>query len=207
MVAMNVETYARDVAEVQAGGWLLYDSSWPLPKHLHRSDVQFLGVPLAQLCNEAFAEPRERILMKNIAYAGVLVALLDIDMAVIDGLLEEKYGRKKALMDSNHKAIRLGYDYAIDNLSCPLPIRLQKMNADARRWAERQDPDRRQHRHRARLRVRRGHGGRLVPDHAGHVGDGRLQELLREVPQGSRDRQAATSASCRPRTSWRRSAW
>ena len=73
MVAMNVETYARDVAEVKAGGWLLYDSSWPLPKNLHRADVQFLGVPLAQLCNQAFGEPRERILMKNIAYAGVLV--------------------------------------------------------------------------------------------------------------------------------------
>jgi 2-oxoglutarate ferredoxin oxidoreductase subunit alpha len=129
MVAMNVETYARDVAEVKAGGWLLYDSSWPLPKNLHRADVQFLGVPLAQLCNQAFGEPRERILMKNIAYAGVLVALLDIDMAVIDKLLEEKYGRKKALMDSNHKAIRLGYDYALDNLSCPLPIRLANMTS------------------------------------------------------------------------------
>jgi 2-oxoglutarate ferredoxin oxidoreductase subunit alpha len=130
LVAMNVETYARDVAEVKAGGWLLYDSSWPLPKHLHRPDIQFLGVPLAQLCNQAFAEPRERILMKNIAYAGVLVALLDIDMAVIDKLLEEKFGRKKALMDSNHKAIRLGYEYALDNLSCPLPIRLAKMGKD-----------------------------------------------------------------------------
>jgi 2-oxoglutarate/2-oxoacid ferredoxin oxidoreductase subunit alpha len=129
MVAMNPETYARDVAEVKSGGYLLYDSSWPLPRALLRSDVQFLGVPLAHLCNEAFAEPRERILMKNIAYAGVLVALLDIDMGVIEGLLEEKYGRKKALMDSNHKAIRLGYDFAVDNLSCPLPIRLQKMNA------------------------------------------------------------------------------
>ncbi len=129
MVAMNAETYIRDVAEVKSGGFLLYDSSWPLPRALLRSDVEFLGVPLAHLCNEAFGEPRERILMKNIAYAGVLVALLDIDMAVIEGLLEEKYGRKKALMDSNHKAIRLGYDFAIDNLPSPLPIRLQKMNA------------------------------------------------------------------------------
>jgi 2-oxoglutarate/2-oxoacid ferredoxin oxidoreductase subunit alpha len=129
MVAMNVETYARDVAEVKSGGWVLHDSSWPLPRALRRPDVEFLGVPLAQLCNEAFSEPRERILMKNIAYAGVLVALLDIDMAIIDKLLLEKYGRKKALQDSNHKAIRLGYEYAVDNLSCPLPIRLSNMTA------------------------------------------------------------------------------
>ena len=95
MVAMNAETYARDVAEVRSGGYLLYDSSWPLPPPLLRADVQFLGVPLAHLCNEAFGEPRERILMKNIAYAGVLVALLDIDMEVIEGLLEEKYGAQE----------------------------------------------------------------------------------------------------------------
>ena len=30
MVAMNAETYAKDVAEVRAGGYLLYDSTWPL---------------------------------------------------------------------------------------------------------------------------------------------------------------------------------
>src|SRR5439155_10090280 len=52
MVAMNVETYARDIKEVRTGGWILYDSSWPLPAALMRTDVSFLGVPLAKLCNE-----------------------------------------------------------------------------------------------------------------------------------------------------------
>jgi len=129
MVAMNAETHARDIKEVKSGGWVLYDSSWPLPNALLRPDVTFLGVPLAKLCNEAFGEPRERILMKNIAYAGTLCALLDIDMKVIDQLLLEKYGKKKALQDSNHKALRLGYDYAIEHLPCPLPIRLQQMDS------------------------------------------------------------------------------
>jgi 2-oxoglutarate ferredoxin oxidoreductase subunit alpha len=129
MVAMNAETHARDIKEVKSGGWVLFDSSWPLPNALLRPDVTFLGVPLAKLCNEAFGEPRERILMKNIAYAGVLCALLDIDMKVIDQLLLEKYGKKKALQDSNSKALRLGYDYAVNHLSCPLPIRLQRMDA------------------------------------------------------------------------------
>src|SRR5690242_2653062 len=129
MVAMNAETHARDIKEVKSGGWVLYDSSWPLPNALLRTDVTFLGVPLAAMCNDAFGEPRERILMKYIAYAGVLCALLDIDMKVIDQLLLEKYGKKKALQDSNHKALRLGYDYAIEHLQCPLPIRLQQMDA------------------------------------------------------------------------------
>jgi 2-oxoglutarate ferredoxin oxidoreductase subunit alpha len=129
MVAMNSATYARDIAELQAGGWLIYDSSWPRPKSLQRPDVHTLGIPLARMCAEAFEGSRERILMKNIAYVGALAALIEIDLATIDGLLEEQFGqRKKALMESNYKAVRLGYDYAKANFECPLPIRLEKMS-------------------------------------------------------------------------------
>jgi 2-oxoglutarate ferredoxin oxidoreductase subunit alpha len=129
MVAMNAETYAMDIREVTSGGYVLFDSSWPLDKALHRPDVTFLGVPLAKMCTEAFTESRERILMKNIVYVGVLAALLSIDMDVIAKILEEKFKVKPALMESNRRAIKLGYDYAIDNFECPLPIRLEKMNA------------------------------------------------------------------------------
>src|SRR5579884_3053160 len=129
VVAMNAETYARDVREARSGGYLLYDSTWPLDAELARPDVTFLGVPLAQLCNAIFSDSRERILMKNIAYLGALVAFLDIDMAVIEELLDEKFAKKKALRDSNHKAIQAGYDYATENFDCPLPIRLEKMHA------------------------------------------------------------------------------
>ena len=82
------------------------------------------------MCNESFSDPRARILMKNIAYAGALCAVLGIDMGVVDKLLEEKYGRKKALLESNHKALRLGYDYATENFQCPLPFHLEKMDAN-----------------------------------------------------------------------------
>ncbi|HET6147133.1 MAG TPA: 2-oxoacid:acceptor oxidoreductase subunit alpha [Polyangia bacterium] len=130
IVAMNAETYARDVKEVRSGGYLLYDSTWPLDDELlARNDITFLGVPLARMVNEIFNNSRERILMKNIAYLGALVALLDIDMAIIDHMLEEKFSKKKALLESNHKALRSGHDYAIDNFDCPLPFRLEKMDA------------------------------------------------------------------------------
>ena len=129
VVAMNAETYARDVREVRSGGYLLYDSTWPLDASLDRPDVQFLGVPLARMCNEIFGATRERILMKNIAYLGALMALLDIDTAIVDQMLEEKFSKKKALMESNHRALKAGFDYAKDHLECPLPIRLEKMHA------------------------------------------------------------------------------
>ena len=128
MVAMNPSTYARDVAEVVPGGWLLYDSSWPLDAKLRRPDITIVEVPFGAMCVDAFQGDRERTLMKNIAYTGALAALLDIDMEVIRELLHEKFARKPALMESNERAIRLGYDYAREHFACPLPIRLQRMN-------------------------------------------------------------------------------
>ncbi len=131
MVAMNSQTYAKDIQEVRPGGYLLYDSSWPLDRSLSRPDIQFLGVPFAKMCTENFKEPRERILMKNIAYAGSLVAVLGIDMAVVEELLTERFAGKKGLRESNTKALSLGYNYAQEHFDCPLPFHLEKMDENA----------------------------------------------------------------------------
>ncbi|MGC2175080.1 MAG: 2-oxoacid:acceptor oxidoreductase subunit alpha [Acidimicrobiales bacterium] len=131
MVAMNAQTYAADIADVHPGGYVLYDSSWPLDPDLERDDVTFLGVPLAAMCLENFKKPRERILMKNIAYAGAVVALVGIDLDVVAALLDETFSRNVALRDSNQRALRLGYDYAIENLECPLAFRLEPLEKNS----------------------------------------------------------------------------
>ena len=127
MVAMNAETYAKDVKELVPGGYLLYDSTWPRPALLKRDDITVIGVPLARLCNETFNGVRTRILMKNICYAGALAALLDLDIERIRGLLAQTYAKKPQLVDSNMKAIQLGYDYTRQNFSCPLPLHVQQL--------------------------------------------------------------------------------
>src|ERR1044072_6728655 len=104
MVAMNADTYARDVKEVSPGGFLIYDSTWPRPALLKREDITVLGVPLAKLCNENFNGVRTRILMKNICYAGVLAALLDLDLEQIRKLLAVAYAQKAQLVDRNLEA-------------------------------------------------------------------------------------------------------
>ena len=131
MVALNPETYARDVREVATGGYLLYDSTWPRPALLSRSDITVLGVPLAQMCNESFNGVRTRILMKNICYAGVMAALLGLDLELIRALLAKTYARKPQLIDSNMKAIGLGYDYARRHFECPLPLAIEPMDRTA----------------------------------------------------------------------------
>jgi 2-oxoglutarate ferredoxin oxidoreductase subunit alpha len=126
---MNAETYSRDVREVGAGGYLVYDSTWPSNTLLARDDIRTFGVPFAQLCNENFEDSRARTLMKNIMYAGALAALIDLDLEVIRALLAETFAKKPALVESNMKAIEIGYRYAKENFDCPLPTRIERMNA------------------------------------------------------------------------------
>jgi 2-oxoglutarate ferredoxin oxidoreductase subunit alpha len=162
MVAMNAETYARDVKEVAPGGYLVYDSTWPRPALLKREDITVIGVPLARLCNENFNGVRTRILMKNICFAGVLAALLDLDVERIRELLAETYAKKPQLVDSNMKAIQLGYDYTRTEDGC-------------HGWPHH---DRWKYGRRVGLYLRRRNRCRLVSDHALDLVDGCLQGVL-----------------------------
>ena len=183
MVAMNGQTYARDIAEVASGGFTMYDSSWPLDRDLIREDVTYLGVPLAEMCNDEFRGPRERILMKNIACAGALVAMLGIDMEVIAQLLTEQFAGKDRLRESNQT--RAPARPRFRDLAFRLPAALPRRDHGR---DPRLDPHRRQHGSGARLRLRGRHGRRLVSDHAVDVAHGRVCQVLRQVPARSRDR-------------------
>lgn len=129
VVALNPSTYAKDVATVKHGGFLLYDSSWPLEPELVREGITILGIPFGKICVEAFEGDRNRTLLRNIVYAGALAAFLSIDMTVVEKVLTEKFGKKKGLLDANRRAIELGYNYARDNFDCPLPFHLERMDA------------------------------------------------------------------------------
>src|SRR5436190_26678 len=93
VVALNPETYKKDVASVRPGGFLLYDSSWPLDDALVREGITILGIPFGKMCVEAFQGDRERTLLRNIAYTGALAALLSIDMDVIEQMTREKFSK------------------------------------------------------------------------------------------------------------------
>jgi 2-oxoglutarate ferredoxin oxidoreductase subunit alpha len=128
MVAMNPQTWEKDVAEVDAGGYLFYDSTKPLPPSRFRDDVTSLGIPLTGICNAEYTDARQRQLFKNIIYLGALSAFLDIDPAEIEKLFGEQYKGKEALLESNRKAFRMGRDYALAHFECPLPIRVKRSN-------------------------------------------------------------------------------
>ena len=125
MVAMNPETWDEDVIEIEPGGYLFYDSTKPLPPSRFREDVTVVAMPLMEICNAAYSDPRQRQLFKNIIYLGALAGLLAIDAAVIEELLDEQYKGKQPLRESNRKAFRLGFDYATANFK-PIGLRIER---------------------------------------------------------------------------------
>jgi 2-oxoglutarate/2-oxoacid ferredoxin oxidoreductase subunit alpha len=129
MVAMNPQTWDQDLREIEGGGYLFYDNSKPLPQSRFREDIQVIGMPLTEICNRTYSDPRQRQLFKNIIYVGALSALLEIDPVEIEKLFSEQYKGKEALLQSNVKALRLGRDYAQQNLGCPLGLRVRRGNA------------------------------------------------------------------------------
>ncbi|CAN5887662.1 2-oxoacid:acceptor oxidoreductase subunit alpha [soil metagenome] len=125
MVAMNPQTWDRDLAEIEPGGYLFYDSTKPLPPSKFREDITVVGVPLTRMCNEAYSVPRERQLFKNTIYVGALAALLDIEIAVIEQLLAEQFAGKERLISANVAALHMGVDYVKANLA-PLGLRARR---------------------------------------------------------------------------------
>jgi len=129
MVAMNPQTWDKDLASIEPGGYLFYDSTKPLPAAKFRSDITVLGVPLTAICNREYTDPRQRQLFKNIIYVGALSALLDMDLTEIEKLVSEQFKGKEKLFDANVHALHLGRDWALMNIDCPIGLRLKRSNA------------------------------------------------------------------------------
>ncbi len=126
MVAMNPQTWDADLAEIQPGGYLFYDSTRPIPASMFRKDINVIGIPLTEISNAAYTDPRQRQLFKNIIYVGALSVLLDVDADVFEKLFAEQYKGKEILLESNVRALHMGRDYVTQNLQAPLGIRVQR---------------------------------------------------------------------------------
>jgi 2-oxoglutarate ferredoxin oxidoreductase subunit alpha len=126
MVAMNPQTWDADIAEIEIGGYLFYDSTRPMPASKFRDDVHNMGVPLTEIANAAYTDPRQRQLFKNIIYVGALSVLLDVDAEVFETLFSEQFKGKERLLASNIQALNLGRDYVKAHMQAPLGIRVQR---------------------------------------------------------------------------------
>ena len=126
MVAMNPQSYKQDVAEINAGGYLLYDSSWK--REFNRTDINIIEIPLTSLCVEEFPNPKQRLLFKNLVYVGALSYLMSIDKAIFVTLINEQFKGKEKLIEPNVRALEMGFAYAENHLNNRCDIKVQESN-------------------------------------------------------------------------------
>ncbi len=126
MVAMNPQTWDKDIASIDSGGYLFYDSSKPLPPSKFREDINVIGMPLTEICNKQYSDPRQRQLFKNIMYVGALGALLGIDAEASEALIHELYKGKDKLIAPNMEALHIGRDYALKNLQGLVGLKIKR---------------------------------------------------------------------------------
>ena len=102
--------------EIEPGGYLFYDNTKPLPKSKFRDDINVIGMPLTEICNATYTDPRERQLFKNIIYVGALAGMMDMEPEVIAELIGEQYKGKEKLLKPNLNALQMGLNYAQENI-------------------------------------------------------------------------------------------
>ncbi len=182
MVAMNPQTFDKDVASIEKGGYLFYDITKPLPASRFRDDITVIGMPLTAICNREYIDPRQRQLFKNIIYVGALSAILDMDVGAIEKLIAEQF-RSQGHADRAERA----------RAASRPRLRADEPRLPDRAQGEEGERGRRPHLHRGqqRDRARRGlwrrDGVRVVSDHAVLLGRRGVPAPLRALPHRSED--------------------
>ncbi|HLM38781.1 MAG TPA: 2-oxoacid:acceptor oxidoreductase subunit alpha [Microvirga sp.] len=129
MVAMNPQTWDKDVGEIEPGGYLFYDSTRPMPPSKFRNDINVVGMPLTAICNERYTDTRQRQLFKNIIYVGALASLVGIDIGELERLIAEQFRGKDKLIPPNYEALHLGRDHAETHLKGSVGLRVRRVQA------------------------------------------------------------------------------
>lgn len=126
MVGMNPQSMERDIAEVEKGGYFLYDSTKPLDKSLLRDDIDFIGIPFMDKCRELYEDPRQQQLFRNVMYVGALAALFNMETDVFSELIAEQFKKKEKLVAPNIQALETGYNLAKELHRCPIAFRIAR---------------------------------------------------------------------------------
>lgn len=126
LVGVNPQSMKADIESIKPGGYFLFDSSKRLNEDYLRDDINYIGIPLMDMCNAAYSDPRQRQLFKNIIYVGALAALFEIEFKELENLLAEQFKGKEKLIPMNVQALQMGVDYVHKNFNYPLDIRVER---------------------------------------------------------------------------------
>jgi 2-oxoglutarate ferredoxin oxidoreductase subunit alpha len=127
VVAMNTNTFARDLDSLVPGGVFFYPDDVKLP--ITRQDITAYPMPVKRLTREADVSQNLKDYIANMVYVGVLAQMIGIDLQKIYQALDFHFKGKAKAIDSNFTVIKAAADWAADNLIKTDPYHLEPMNA------------------------------------------------------------------------------
>lgn len=131
MVCVNPQSMEKDIQTVSPGGYFLFDNSKYLHEKYIRPDIHYIGIPMTDLCNAAYTDPRQRQLFKNVVYVGALSALFDVEFSALEEVLTDQFKGKERLIEPNIKALKMGVDYVQKHYEYPLELRVERRNLNS----------------------------------------------------------------------------
>jgi len=127
VVAMNPDSFARDLASVVPGGAFYYADDIKQP--ITRADIAVYPMPVKQLVRSDPNIPSDfRDLVGNMVYVGVLAQMVGLDLEKIQAALSFHFKGKQKPIDMNLNTVKAGAEWAKANLKKQDPFYLEPMN-------------------------------------------------------------------------------
>ena len=127
VVAMNVQTFTQDLANVLPGGVFFYADDIKLA--INRADIVTYPMPVKELTRQSGAPSNLRDYVANMVYVGVLSQMLNIDLDKIYQALNFHFKGKTKPIDLNFGVVQSSADWAAENLVKQDPYRVDPMDA------------------------------------------------------------------------------
>lgn len=131
LVAMNPQTAVEDVKNLQSGAVCISPMEMNLPKLHERNDVKHYQVPFSELAAKATDNIKLRKLLTNMLYVGVVAELLGVEQVQIDKAIAQQFEGKTKAIDLNLNAVKIGREWAHENLKKEDNFFVEKMNETA----------------------------------------------------------------------------
>jgi 2-oxoglutarate/2-oxoacid ferredoxin oxidoreductase subunit alpha len=126
VVAMNPDSFARDLADVLPGGVFFYDEGIKLA--VNRDDITIYPFPVKTLTQAVEVPPKLRNYIANMVYVGVVAQMLGIDLDRIHEALDIHFQGKQKAINLNFDVVKASAEWAAENLEKKDPYRVEPMD-------------------------------------------------------------------------------
>ncbi len=129
LMALNNDTIARHLSEVDKGGLVLYNREKVKLPEDRRSDLRYVAIPARQICKDLGGW---KPVMQNTVLLGSLVFLMGLTFEELENVLADTFAHKgEDVVRQNVQIARRGFDYVRENEK-PLDVNLPR---GAKRYA------------------------------------------------------------------------